>query len=100
MGTKKSYDSSNHLAYVFGENLREQMDEKGLEPEDFEAFDVASKSVISDYLLHRHAPNLKTAYSIARFLDTSIDQLCGLEEDSSEARFEGRISRDAPWLGE
>lgn len=62
---------------VFAERLKTIMDENGITADDFEDAGICSESSIRYYLSGKNAPNLRTAYAIARFLGVSLDDLCG-----------------------
>lgn len=78
---------------IFARRLDEEMDRKGLSPEDFEFSGICSASTINGYLNHSHAPAIGIAISIAKYLGVGLDWLFGMDEDDVPT-----IQRRAPWL--
>ena len=83
-------------AIIFGQRLNEEMDKKGLSPQDFEDYDICAASTINGYLNHSHAPSMTIAIKIAEFLHVSLDYLFGLGEQPEEPN--PYLERRAPWL--
>lgn len=71
------------IDYCFGDRLKEAMDYRGLDGQDFDDLDIVSAASIHEYLEGRRIPNLRTAARMAEFLGVSLDWLCGNEEDSA-----------------
>lgn len=65
-----------HVEWNFPENLQHAMDQKGVDPADFEDWDIVTESQIRKYLSGLAIPNLRTACAMARFLGVTIDELC------------------------
>lgn len=87
-------------AIIFGQRLNEEMDRKGLSPQDFEDYDICSASTINGYLNHQHMPNMDIAIRIATFLGLSLDYMFGIYEP--EPGYDplygiDSLTREAPW---
>ena len=81
---------------IFARRLDEEMDRKGLSPQDFEDADICAASTINGYLNHAHAPSMAVAISIAKYLGVGLDWLFGL--DGGEETNPYGATRRAPWL--
>ena len=86
---------------IFSNRLENEMDKRGLTPQDFEDYDICSASTINGYLNRSHAPNIIIAIDIARFLNVSLDYLFGTGfylDAQEETLPDPREERKAPWL--
>lgn len=68
---------SSRVEWHFADRLRAAMDENMIDVEDFEVNDICSVSTVRAYLRNEAIPNLRTAKTIADFLQVTVDYLCG-----------------------
>ena len=92
---KSSFDN---VEYYFPQIFQEAMELRGMQPIDFEDWDLVSQSSVSAYIDGRQIPNLRTIYRIAEFLEVSIDWLCGLGEERSWSDTSMQEQLKAPWV--
>ena len=87
------------LEMIFARRLEDAMALKGVDASDIEfAGVIGSGSSIKAYIEGDQIPNLRTAVRLAKYLDVSLDYLCGMDEAdiwSDTSRQEQLI---APWL--
>lgn len=108
---RERYDvGKEESAIIFGNALSVAMTDNGLEPKDFEEFDICSTEAINSYLRFERMPNMRTALKIADFLHVSLDWLCGRDSGAglygntlpiNERKKDNErndISSTAPWL--
>ena len=87
-------------AIIFGRRLNEEMDRRGLSPQDFEDNDICAASTINGYINHQHMPNMDIAIRVAVFLGMSLDYMFGVNESEPVYDpFNGipGLTREAPW---
>lgn len=87
-------------AIIFGQRLNEEMDRRGLSPQDFEDRDICAASTINGYLNHQHTPSMDIAIKVANFLNLSLDYMFGINEP--EPMYDPLngihgLTREAPW---
>lgn len=72
---------------VFGEKLSILRIEKKISLKDIADAVGVSATAISSYEKSEKLPSIETAYKISRFFNVSLDELCGVNTDSSKNEY-------------
>lgn len=86
---------------VFARRLEDTLVSKGLDASDVEfAGVIGSENSIKAYINGYQIPNLRTAVRLAKYLNVSLDYLCGMDEDDIWFDSDRQKQLLAPWLRE